>query len=82
MKEFYFKIIKSKDSVDLINYLSALKIVEPVKVVNKEIYKRLPISIRNSKLDPETLFGIWKNEKKSLGEIRKNWKRESKNDSL
>ncbi|MCY7363232.1 MAG: hypothetical protein LH629_14375 [Ignavibacteria bacterium] len=53
-----------------------------MKVVNKEIYKRLPISIRNSKLDPETLFGIWKNEKKSLGEIRKNWKRESKNDSL
>lgn len=76
MLEFYFKIIRSKGSKELINYLKTLEIVKPVKIVNNELYKMLPIKSRNNEINPESLFGLWKDEKKSLKEIRKNWNRD------
>lgn len=76
MLEFYFKIVKSKGAKELINYLKTLEMVKPVKVINNELYKMLPIKFRNNKINPESLFGLWKNEKKNLKEIRKNWSRD------
>ncbi len=74
IQEFIFKIKKSKDTLKLIDYLKSLDKVKPVKTSNGE-KKSLPIRYRDKNKDLRILFGIWKNDKKSLKEIRKNWDR-------
>jgi len=76
IQEFIFKIRKSKGTLKLINYLKSLDKVKSIKTFNGE--KTMPIRYRDINKDLRLLLGIWKKDKKSLKEIRKNWDRKKK----